>query len=149
MVKVPHLALLCVSEPIKSAEWMMPVQNAGTTRLYDSGWYLRYTKWTSILTMTKSRHIVTKINDQVLSSVVQQTALYTVTSNVPHYQHLKTYIWSTHGMITGREHQKCFKKIPHYCYFVHHKPWLLLQKDGDLTIWATSNFTSWVAELST
>jgi hypothetical protein len=46
-------------------------------------------------------------------------------------------------MIIGRENQKCSKKIPLYCYFVHHKPLMdcnakepraLLQKDGDLTI---------------
>jgi len=28
--------VICVSEPINSTESMMPVQNAGTTRLYDS-----------------------------------------------------------------------------------------------------------------
>jgi hypothetical protein len=53
----------------------MPVQNEGTTILYDSGCYLRYIKPTSIMTNTKSRHTVTNITDQVLSSVVRQTAM--------------------------------------------------------------------------
>jgi hypothetical protein len=139
--------VLCVSEPIKRSEWCQYRMKAPPNSMTVAGiWDI----------LNELPFYDQNQRPSVVFSCMAN-CFGTVASNEPHIPATE-YINMKHSQNDNWQGKpECSKKIPLYCYFVHHKPHMdytaneprpLLQKDWDLTIWAMSNFTSWVAELS-